>query len=167
MTMELNQSMPEEQKYFPPDEKKDMQVKFQEHVQDVAGNVIAINKNDDSCYENAPKMEIAIEDFDFFMQVFENYEKDKKKRAECQKKYFQNNRKSYYERQKKWRDGHKLDFNKKRRERYAAQKKITICDELLPPQPDPLAVEVVEVVEASEDEQAHQPCGKDDDEASH
>jgi hypothetical protein len=169
MTTNCNYSIEEEQKYFPADQKQDMQVKFQEHVQDVAGNIIAVNKNDDSCYENAPKMEIAIEDFDFYMQVFSNYEKDKKKRAECQKKYFQNNRKTYYERQKKWRDGHKIDFNKKRRERYAELKKqqsLVICDELPPPQSVPLTAEVVEVVEVSEDVQEHPQSEKDDGAAS-
>ena len=152
---------------FPPDTIKDMQVKFKEHVQDVAGNIIAINKNDDSCYEKAPTMEIAVEDFDFYMQVFSNYENDKKKRAECQKKYFQNNRKTYYERQKKWRDGHKVDLNKKRRDRYAEQKKINItCDELPPPLSVPLLPEVEQEVLVSVDEPEHQPSGKDGDGAS-
>jgi hypothetical protein len=169
MTIETNTSLPVDQQYFPPDEKKDMQVKFKEHVQDIAGNIIATNKNDSACYENAPVMEIAKEDFDFYMQVFACYETDKKKRAECQKKYFQNNKKTYYERQKKWRDGHKVDLNKKRRERYAQTKKLKItCDESPPPQSVlPSAVEDEEVVEVvdSVDGPGHQPFGKDDGEA--
>ena len=155
--------------YFPPDTIKDMQVKFKDHVQDIAGNIICMNKNDNECYEKAPTMEIAIEDFDFYMQVFSNYEKDKQKRAECQKRYFQNNKQKYYERQKKWRDGHKLDLNKKRRDRYRAQqklKKLTItCDEL-PPLPSVPLEEVEQVVPVSVDEPVHQPSGKDDGEAS-
>jgi hypothetical protein len=167
MTSEINESLEVEQKHFPPDEKKYMQVKFKDHVQDVAGNVIATNINDDSCYENAPVMEISREDFDFYMQVFACYETDKKKRAECQKKYFQNNKKSYYERQKKWRDGHKVDLNKRRRERYAEKKLETTCDESPLPQSDPHeAVEAVEEVVDSVDGQEHQPSGKVDDEAS-
>ena len=167
MTSEINESLPLEQKFFPADKKEDMQDKIKDHVQDAAGNIIAINKNDESCYEKAPVMEIAKEDFDFYMQVFDNYEKDKKKRAECQKKYFQNNKKTYYERQKKWRDGHKVDLNKKRRDRYAQNKLDSItCDESPLPQSVPLTVEVGSE-EVSGDEPEHQPCGKDDGEASH
>lgn len=171
MTTEYNVSMPEEQKHFPADTQKDMQVKIVDHVQDVAGNIVAVNKNTDECYEKAPTMEIAIEDFDFYMQVFDNYEKDKKKRAECQRKYFENNKKTYYERQKKWRDGHKLDLNKKRRDRYHAQQKLKklaiTCDELPPPPSVPLEKVEQEQEPASVDELEHQRCGKDGDEASH
>lgn len=149
--------------FFPPDTIKDMQVKIKDHATDVAGNVISINKNDDACYEKAPTMEIAIEDFDFYMQVFSNYEKDKKKRAECQKKYFQKDKAKYYERQKKWRDGHKVDLNSKRRARYAAQKKA-ICDEL--PQPLVVPLEKEQEVPVSADELEHPPSEKDDDVAS-
>ena len=170
-THQVNESIPVEPPVFPQDEKKDMQVKFQDHVQDVAGNIIATNVNDASCYENAPVMEIAKEDFDFYMQVFACYETDKKKRAACQKKYFQNNRKTYYERQKKWRDGHKLDLNSKRRAVYAARKKLNTltCDES-PQQQYALPSVVAEVqgegVEGSAAAPEHQPCGKDAGEAS-
>ena len=112
---QVNMSVPLEQKFFPPDTEADKQVKFIDHEQHLDGKVTAINKNDASCYENAPVMEITPEDFDFFMTVFDNYETDKAKRAASQKKYFESNRKSYYERQKKWRDGHKVDLNRKRR----------------------------------------------------
>jgi hypothetical protein len=145
---QVNTSVPLEQKVFPPDSEADKQVKFIDHEKHLNGKVTAINKNDASCYEDAPVMPIAREDFDFFMTVFENYENDKAKRAASQKKYFENNRASYYERQKKWRDGHKVDLNKKRREKYARDKLSISHDEPQPPLTDQNLEE--EVVAASQ-----------------
>ena len=108
---------------------------------------IALNVNDDSCYENAPVIEIPKEDFDFYMQIFEKYETDKKKRYAVQKRYFENNKKTYYERQKKWRDGHKLDLNAKRRAKYAKGKMPTNPDEGVPSLDSPVQEQVQVQVE--------------------
>lgn len=101
---------------------------FQEHHSTPSGDVVAMNKHDDACYEEAPTIEIPRNDFDFLMQVFDKYETSKTKRAEVQRNYFKSNKKTYYERQKKWRDGHKLEINVRRRERYAEKKLIKIPD---------------------------------------
>ncbi len=107
---------------FPADKKEDMQVKIKDFSQDMAGNTIAYNMNTPECYEKGEVIEIPQNDFNFYMQVFEKYETNEKKRAECQRKYYLKNKKSYYERQKKWRDGKKVELNKRRREKYALKK---------------------------------------------
>lgn len=107
---------------FPEDKKEDKQVKIKDFAQDIAGNTIAYNMNTPECYEKGEVIEIPQNDFNFYMSVFEKFEKCKEKRAECQRKYYLNNKSQYYQRQKKWRDGHKVELNKKRREKYAAAK---------------------------------------------
>ena len=99
----------------------------QETIEKINEDVIATNINSGECYKDAPVVEIPKADFDYYMQIFEKYETNKVKRAECQKRYFQNNKKAYYERQKKWRDGHKVDLNAKRRERYANKKIMDVA----------------------------------------
>ena len=97
-------------------------VKFQIAKMTPEGDVVALNKHDASCYDEAPTVEIPKNDFDYLMQIFDKFEESKAKRAEVQRNYFENNKKSYYERQKKWRDGHKMEINIRRRERYAERK---------------------------------------------
>ena len=98
---------------------------------------IALNMNNEECYKDAPVVEIPKEDFDFYMQIFAKYETDKKKRQAVQKRYFENNKKSYYERQKKWRDGHKVDLNAKRRAKYReTRQKLTLMGGIPTTNPD-------------------------------
>ena len=78
--------------------------------------------NTPECYDKGEVIEIPQNDFNFYMSVFEKFEKCKEKRAECQRNYYLNNKSQYYERQKKWRDGHKVELNKRRREKYALKK---------------------------------------------
>ncbi len=112
---------------FPEDKEEDKQVKIKDFAQDMAGNTIVYNMNTPECFEKSEVIEIPQNDFNFYMSVFEKFEKCKEKRAECQRKYYLNNKKSYYERQKKWRDGHKVELNKKRREKYALNKINNLC----------------------------------------
>ena len=107
---------------FPADKKKDMQVKIKDFAEDSKGNIISYNMNTPECFDKGEVIEIPQNDFNFYMSVFEKFEKNAKKKAECQRNYYLNNKKSYYERQKKWRDGKKLELNKRRREKYALKK---------------------------------------------
>lgn len=107
---------------FPKDKKEDMQVKIKDFSKNSDGKTIAYNINNSECFKNSEVVEIPQNDFNFYMSIFEKFEKDKEKRAQIQRNYFLNNKKSYYQRQKKWRDGHKLELNKKRREKYALKK---------------------------------------------
>ena len=144
-----NQSEEVEAHEFPEDNK---QLKCKEHWTNSDGDKVALNMNTDECFDNAPVVEIPKEDFDYYMQVFEKYETDKKKRAECQKKYFQNNKKSYYERQKKWRDGHKMKLNLRRREKYAENKLLDVAgnDVTSLGEAEPSSVTIEEVVDEQE-----------------
>ena len=124
----------------------------QETIEKINDDVIATNINSGECFTDAPIVEIPKADFDYYMGVFEKYEKDKVKRAECQKKYFQNNKKSYYERQKKWRDGHKMKLNLRRREKYAENKLLDVAgnDVTSLGEAEPSSVTIEEVVDEQE-----------------
>ena len=146
MTNQTEISNPVPFSSFPEDKKEDMQVKIKDFAQDTKGNCVAYNMNTPECFDKGEVIEIPQNDFNFYMSVFEKFEKCKEKRAECQRNYYLNNKASYYERQKKWRDGKKVDLNKKRRERYAAAKLNT---------PD-TADDAVSVPSVSVDEQEQQ-----------
>ena len=132
---------------FPQDKKEDMQVKIKDFANNDDGQTVAYNMNTPECYENGEVIEIPQNDFNFYMSVFEKFEKCKEKRAECQRKYYLNNKSAYYERQKKWRDGKKLELNKKRREKYAL-KKLNNPDTA----DDAVSVPVVSFAEEQQDE---------------
>lgn len=131
---------------FPADKKKDMQVKIKDFAEDSKGNIISYNMNTPECFDKGEVIEIPQNDFNFYMSVFEKFEKNEKKKAECQRNYYLNNKKSYYERQKKWRDGKKVELNKRRREKYALAKLNNPCiaDD---------AVSVPAVIEVQEEQQ--------------
>ena len=136
---------------FPEDKKEDKQVKIKDFAQDTKGNTIAYNMNTPECYDKGEVIEIPQNDFNFYMSVFEKFEKCKEKRAECQRNYYLNNKSEYYQRQKKWRDGKKVELNKRRREKYALAKlnNLGIAD-------DAVAVPVVSVVEQEQEQQQEQ-----------
>lgn len=113
---------------FPEDKKEDMQVKIKDFANNTEGQTIAYNMNTPECYDKGEVIEIPQNDFNFYMSVFEKFEKCKEKRAECQRNYYLNNKSQYYERQKKWRDGHKLELNKRRREKYALKKSASTSE---------------------------------------
>ena len=136
---------------FPEDKKEDMQVKINDITQDTKGNCVAYNMNTPECYEKGEVISIPQNDFNFYMSVFEKFEKCKEKRAECQRNYYLNNKSEYYQRQKKWRDGKKLELNKRRREKYALAKlnNLGIAD-------DAVAVPVVSVAEQEQEQEQQQ-----------
>lgn len=136
---------------FPEDKEEDKQIKINDITQDTKGNCVAYNMNTPECYEKGEVISIPQNDFNFYMSVFEKFEKCKEKRAECQRNYYLNNKSEYYQRQKKWRDGKKLELNKRRREKYALAKlnNLGIAD-------DAVAVPVVSVAEQEQEQEQQQ-----------
>lgn len=136
---------------FPEDKEEDKQIKINDITQDTKGNCVAYNMNTPECYEKGEVISIPQNDFNFYMSVFEKFEKCKEKRAECQRNYYLNNKSEYYQRQKKWRDGKKLELNKRRREKYALAKlnNLGIAD-------DAVSVPVVSVAEQEQEQEQQQ-----------
>ena len=142
---------------FPEDKKEDMQVKIKDFANNEEGQTIAYNMNTPECYEKGEVIEIPQNDFNFYMSVFEKFEKCKEKRAECQRNYYLNNKSQYYQRQKKWRDGKKVELNKRRREKYAlkksASKNLCIADDAVAVPPVSSQVEQEQVEQEQEQDE--------------
>jgi hypothetical protein len=106
-------------------------------INDCHQNISDMNLNKDECYENGAVVEIAKEELDNYKQSHNDIKQIKKKRAEVQKNYFNNNKKTYYERQKKWRDNNKDKLNERRRKKYTQNKLLSPAspERSVPPPP--------------------------------
>lgn len=110
-----------EQQHFPEDKMEDCQKKC--ITSGVINNQkLCMNEMNESSFEDAPTISVKKEDYEFLLDCFENFNKDKKKKAEIQKRYFENHKKEYYERQKKWRDNNRVRINLNRRKKYNEKK---------------------------------------------
>ncbi len=111
-----------EQQDFPEDKKEDLQEKT------ITSGVIndkklCMNEMDESSFSDAPTISVKKEDYEFLLDCFENFNRDKKKKAEIQRRYFENHKQEYYDRQKRWREDNKIRINLNRRKKYNEKKK--------------------------------------------
>lgn len=110
-----------EQQEFPEDTKEEMQDKT------IGSGIInnkklCMNEMDESSFIDAPTISVKQEDYEFLLDCFENFNKCKKKKAEIQRRYFENHKQEYYDRQKRWRDENRIRINLNRRKKYNEKK---------------------------------------------
>lgn len=86
----------------------------------VNGKKLCMNQMSESSFEDAPTISVKKEDYEFLLDTLENFNKNKVKRAEIQRRYFENHKGEYYARQKKWRDQNRIRINASRRDKYSS-----------------------------------------------